>query len=84
MVQMFEFIKAFILINIVWTSDKICLFISDLLALSNLHSFLLEFQILVNIFISLSIGVLTIIKIYKALKKKDKEEEKSDGEDEEN
>lgn len=77
MLQAVEFVKAFILINVVWTSDKICLFITDFLALSNLHNFLLEFQIIVNILISLSIGTLTVIKIFKVLK--GKKESRGDG-----
>lgn len=85
MAQGLEFVKAFILINVVWTSDKICILISDFLSISNLQSFLIEFQMIVNIFVSLLIGTLTIVKIYQAVRRKDKEEKNSHiGEDEEN
>lgn len=80
MIQMFEFIKAFLIINIVWTSDKICLFLVSLTRVSSLEDFLRESQMLVNIIVSLLVGVLTIVKIYKLVNKKSRSKEYSDEE----
>lgn len=80
MIQLFEFTKAFLIINIVWTSDKICLFLVGLTRASSLEHFLRDSQMFVNIIVSILVGILTIIKIYKLINKKNRNTEYSDEE----
>lgn len=71
--NMLTFIKAFVLINVVFVGDKLLLLVADLLSINIAENFLREFQLYINIGTSVCILALTIIKIIKAIKSKSEE-----------